>query len=103
MENKTILRGDFMKYDIKKTDYNDKKAIGYYSFLVTNCIQHYIEVLEVKSGYDNIIIYRAVKAIDDSMKKSGIRIARINDKLQFNCYDYNKKRHCISFNKIMRF
>ena len=39
MENKIILRGDFMKYDIKKTDYNDKKAIGYYSFLVTNCIQ----------------------------------------------------------------
>lgn len=92
-----------MKYDIKKTDYNDKKAIGYYDFLVTNCIQHYIEVLEVKSGFEDVVIYRAVKAVDDSIEKSKVRIARINDKLQFCCYDGNKKRHCISFNKIMRF
>lgn len=92
-----------MKYDIKKTDYNDKKAIGYYSFLLTNCIQHYIEVLEIKAGYENIVIYRAVKAVESTIEKSKIRIAKINDRLQFYCYDYSKKRHCISFNQIMRF
>ena len=92
-----------MKYDIKKTDYNDKKAIGYYSFLITNCIQHYIEVLEIKTGFEDVVIYRAVKAVESTIEKSKTRIAKINSRLQFYCYDYNKKRHCISFNKITRF
>ena len=91
-----------MKYDIKKTEYNDKKAIGYYCFLITNCIQSYIEILEIKSGFEDVIIYRAIKAVETSIEKSKIRIAKINSKLQFCCYDCNKKRHCISINRLVR-
>lgn len=91
-----------MKYDIKKTDYDDKKAIGYYSFLLTNCISNYIEILEIKPGFEDVIIYRAVKIVGFETEKAKTRIAKINSKMQFYCYDFNKKRHCISFNKIMK-
>ena len=91
-----------MKYDIDKTIYNNSKAIGYYDFFTTNCISNYIEILDVKNGYENIIVYRAVCSIEDKMEKGKVRIAKINDaNMTFNCYDIHKRRHCISFNQLL--
>ena len=81
--------------------FKDKKAIGHYDFIVTNCIYNSIMIVDVIIGYNSYIVYYPDSSSNNENIKK-LRYAKINDNNTISVIDFYGVKHSISYNKILR-
>lgn len=89
------------RYDINLHDYENKKAIGYYSIFCSNACYNAIMIIDVLYKYgDYIVIYRGDSSNEKCNRK--LRYAKLKENNVFNAVDCFGCSHSISYNQCMR-
>lgn len=90
------------RYDINLKEYKDKKPIGHYDIMLTNCCYHVINFVDIVYKYGDTIAIYYPESSTKNIEKT-LHYARIKENNCLNIIDANKKTRCISFNKVLRY